>query len=128
MARQVRDNGITYNVYANADQPQRPWSLDLLPLIVSSQDWQHIESGVLQRMRLLESIMSDAYGVQNLLRQGALPYALVQGHPGYLQAMQGSTPVGGRHLNLAAFDLARGPDGCWWLLSQRTQAPSGLGY
>ncbi|MDP4923178.1 MAG: circularly permuted type 2 ATP-grasp protein, partial [Limnohabitans sp.] len=37
-------------------------------------------------------------------------------------------PVGGRYLSLAAFDLARGPDGCWWLLSQRTQAPSGLGY
>ena len=42
--------------------------------------------------------------------------------------MHGVPPVGGRYLSLAAFDLARGPDGCWWLLSQRTQAPSGLGY
>jgi uncharacterized circularly permuted ATP-grasp superfamily protein/uncharacterized alpha-E superfamily protein len=72
--------------------------------------------------------MSDVYGMQHLLKQGALPYALVQGHPGYLHAMQGSAPVGGRYLNLAAFDLVKGPDGCWWLLSQRTQAPSGLGY
>jgi uncharacterized circularly permuted ATP-grasp superfamily protein/uncharacterized alpha-E superfamily protein len=128
MARQIRDNGMTYNVYANADQPQRPWSLDLLPLILSSQDWQQIQTGVLQRMRLLEGIMSDVYGMQHLLKQGVLPYALVQGHPGYLHAMQGNAPVGGRHLNLAAFDLVRGPDGCWWLLSQRTQAPSGLGY
>ena len=128
MVKQVRDNGMTYNVYANADQPQRPWSLDLLPLILSSQDWQQIQTGVLQRMRLLEGIMSDVYGMQHLLKQGALPYALVQGHSGYLHAMQGSSPVGGRHLNLAAFDLVKGPDGCWWLLSQRTQAPSGLGY
>ncbi len=128
MVRQVRDNGMTYNVYANADQPQRPWALDLLPVILSTQDWQQIEVGVIQRMRLLEGIMSDVYGMQHLLQQGALPYALVQGHAGYLQAMQGSTPVGGRHLNLAAFDLVKGPDGCWWLLSQRTQAPSGLGY
>ncbi len=128
MMRQVRDNGMTYNVYANADQPQRPWSLDLLPLMLSSQDWQQIQTGVLQRMRLLEGIMSDVYGMQHLLKQGALPYALVQGHPGYLHAMQGSAPVGGRYLNLAAFDLVKGPDGCWWLLSQRTQAPSGLGY
>ena len=128
MVRQIRDNGMTYNVYANADQPQRPWSLDLLPLILSSQDWQQIQTGVLQRMRLLEGIMSDVYGMQHLLKQGALPYALVQGHPGYLHAMQGHAPVGGRHLNLAAFDLVKGPDGCWWLLSQRTQAPSGLGY
>lgn len=128
MVRQVRDNGITYNVYANADQPQRPWSLDLLPLILSAQDWSQIHAGVIQRMRLLEGIMSDVYGMQHLLKQGAIPYALVQGHSGYLHAMQGSAPVGGRHLNLAAFDLVKGPDGCWWLLSQRTQAPSGLGY
>jgi uncharacterized circularly permuted ATP-grasp superfamily protein/uncharacterized alpha-E superfamily protein len=128
LMRQVRDNGMTYNVYANADQPQRPWALDLLPLILSPQDWSQIETGVLQRMRLLEGIMSDVYGMQHLLKQGAIPHALVQGHSGYLHAMQGSAPVGGRHLNLAAFDLVKGPDGCWWLLSQRTQAPSGLGY
>jgi uncharacterized circularly permuted ATP-grasp superfamily protein/uncharacterized alpha-E superfamily protein len=72
--------------------------------------------------------MSDVYGMQHLLKQGSMPHALVHGHPGYLHAMQGSSPVGGRHLNLAAFDLVKGPDGCWWLLSQRTQAPSGLGY
>jgi uncharacterized circularly permuted ATP-grasp superfamily protein/uncharacterized alpha-E superfamily protein len=96
--------------------------------MLSSQDWQQIQTGVLQRMRLLESIMSDAYGMQHLLKQGALPYALVQGHAGYLHAMKGSAPAGGRYLNMAAFDLVKGPDGCWWLLSQRTQAPSGLGY
>jgi uncharacterized circularly permuted ATP-grasp superfamily protein/uncharacterized alpha-E superfamily protein len=128
LQRQVRDNGITYNVYAAADQPQRPWSLDLFPLMLGHADWQHIEAGVVQRMQLLERIMADAYGPQQLVLNGQLPAALVHGHPGYLPAMQGVTPVGGRFLSLAAFDLARGPDGNWWLLSQRTQAPSGLGY
>ncbi len=128
LERQVHDNGISYNVYADADRPQRPWSLDLFPLMVDALSWQQIESGVLQRMRLLEHIMADTYGPQHLLAQGQLPAALVQGHPGYLHAMQGVPPVGGQYLSLAAFDLARGPDGCWWLLSQRTQAPSGLGY
>ena len=128
LQRQVRDNGITYNVYAAADQPQRPWSLDLFPLMVEAREWPQISAGVLQRMHLLESIMADAYGPQKLVRSGLLPAALVQGHPAYLPAMHGVAPVGGRYLSLAAFDLARGPDGCWWLLSQRTQAPSGLGY
>ena len=128
LQRQVRDNGITYNVYAAADQPQRPWSLDLFPLMLNHKDWQQIEAGVMQRMQLLERIMADAYGPQKLVLNGQLPAALVQGHPAYLPAMHGVPPVGGRHLSLAAFDLARGPDGCWWLLSQRTQAPSGLGY
>ncbi len=128
LQRQVRDNGITYNVYAAADQPQRPWSLDLFPLMLGHADWQHIEAGVVQRMQLLERIMADAYGPQQLVLNGQLPAALVHGHPGYLPAMQGVNPLGGRYLSLAAFDLARGPDGKWWLLSQRTQAPSGLGY
>ncbi len=128
LQRQVRDNGVSYNAYTTADQPQRPWSLDLFPLMLGHTEWQQIESGVMQRMQLLERIMADAYGPQELVLRGQLPAALVQGHPAYLPAMHGVTPVGKRYLSLAAFDLARGPDGRWWLLSQRTQAPSGLGY
>jgi len=128
LTRQVRDNGITYNVYADENGPQRPWSLDLFPLIVDAQSWQRIEVGVLQRMRLLERVMADVYGPQTLLHDGFLPPALVHAHPGYLRAMHGVEPVGGRYLHIAAFDLARGPDGNWWVEAQRSQAPSGLGY
>ena len=128
LARQIRDNGVTYNVYADRDGPQRPWSLDLFPLILSAQSWLQIEIGVTQRVRLLDRVMADVYGRQELVSQGLLPPALVQGHPGYLRAMHGVQPVGGTHLHIAAFDLARGPDGNWWVVSQRTQAPSGLGY
>ncbi len=128
LQRQIRDNGVTYNVYADADGPQRPWALDLFPLVLTPADWASIEAGVSQRVRLLERIMADVYGPQSLTRQGLLPSALVQGHPGYLRPMQGVPPAGGTHLHIAAFDLARGPDGRWWVVSQRTQAPSGLGY
>jgi uncharacterized circularly permuted ATP-grasp superfamily protein/uncharacterized alpha-E superfamily protein len=127
--RQVRDNGVTYNVYADDDSgPQRPWSLDLFPLIVPPESWRRIEAGVLQRVRVLDRVMADVYGDQTLLRSGLLPAALVQGHPGYLRPMHGVQPCGGTFLHIAAFDLARGPDGHWWVVSQRTQAPSGLGY
>ena len=128
LQRQIRDNGVTYNVYADADGPQRPWSLDLFPLIITPQDWQQINTGVRQRARLLNHVMADVYGPQTLLSRGLLPAALVQGHPGYLRAMQGVQPAGGVFLHVAAFDMARGPDGRWWVVSQRTQAPSGLGY
>ena len=128
LARQIRDNGVTYNVYADTTGTQRPWSLGLFPLIISPESWQHIEAGIAQRMGLLDQIIADVYGPQSLLAQGLIPPALVQGHPGYLRAMHGVKPVGGSHLHVAAFDLARGPDGNWWVVSQRTQAPSGLGY
>lgn len=128
LARQVRNDGVTDNVHAHEDGPQRSWALNLFPLLIEPNSWQQIETGVLQRMRLLERVMADVYGPQQLLMQGWLPPALVQGHPGYLRAMHGVQPVGGRHLHMAAFDLARGPDGNWWVVSQRCQAPSGLGY
>ncbi|HZF85641.1 MAG TPA: circularly permuted type 2 ATP-grasp protein [Burkholderiaceae bacterium] len=128
LERQIRDNGVTYNVYADSDGPQRPWSLDLFPLIVPPQSWAQIEAGVLQRTRVLDRVLADVYGPQKLLSEGLLPAALVRGHPGYLRAMHGVQPPGDTWLRIAAFDLARGPDGNWWVVSQRTQAPSGLGY
>jgi uncharacterized circularly permuted ATP-grasp superfamily protein/uncharacterized alpha-E superfamily protein len=128
LERQVRDNGITYNVYADANGPQRPWSLDLFPLIISPESWRQLEAGVLQRVKLLDRVMADVYGPQELLARNLLPPALVQGHPGYLRPMHGVKPAGGAHLHIAAFDMARDPSGAWWVVSQRTQAPSGLGY
>jgi uncharacterized circularly permuted ATP-grasp superfamily protein/uncharacterized alpha-E superfamily protein len=129
LQRQIRDNGVTYNVYADADRGlRRPWALDLFPMIVGADDWAQIETGVLQRTRLLNAIMADMYGKRELLHKAMLPAALVQGHPGYLRAMQGVTPPGGTWLHIVGFDLAHGPDGRWWVVGQRTQAPSGLGY
>lgn len=128
LERQIRDNGVTYNVYADADGPQRPWSLDLFPLIVPPENWAQIEAGVQQRARLLNRMMADVYGPQQLVAEGLLPPALVHGNPGYLRAMHGVRPPGDTWLHIAALDLARGPDGNWWVISQRTQAPSGLGY
>ena len=107
LARQIRDNGVTYNVYADRDGPQRPWSLDLFPLIVSPDSWAGIEAGVLQRVRVLDRVMADVYGPQQMLAEGLLPPALVQGNPGYLRAMQGVKPPGDTWLHIAAFDLAR---------------------
>ena len=129
LRRQLHDNGVTYNVYADTDAGlQRPWALDLFPLVLPPAAWKQIETGVLQRVRVLDRVLADVYGPQKLLASGLLPSALVHGHPGYLREMHGTVPVGGTFLHIAAFDLARGPDGHWWVVSQRTQAPSGLGY
>lgn len=127
--RQIRDNGITYNVYADTRLgPARPWSLDILPFILDDADWRHIASGVSQRARLLNQMLADLYGEQTLLQQGVLPTELVLGHPGYVRALKGHRPAGGVFLHIVAFDLARHPNGRWCVVSQRTQAPSGLGY
>ena len=128
LKQKVDDNGITYNLYSDAVSQSRPWSLDLLPMIVDQAQWQQIEHGVTQRAELLNRMLADVYGAQELVKNGMLPTALIHGHPGYLRPVHGSSPLGGTFLHIVAFDLARGPDGNWWVMSQRTQAPSGLGY
>ncbi len=129
LTRKIADNGITYNLYSDALAGQaRPWSLDLLPMIIDQSQWALIERGVSQRAELLNHILADVYGEQMLVREGMLPTALVQGHPAYLRPAHGISPRGKTFLHIVAFDLARGPDGNWWVMSQRTQAPSGLGY
>ena len=127
VARQIHENGITYTVYAD-EGPPRPWSLDLLPFIVDAREWSTIEPGLAQRAALLDAIASDVYGPQRLLAEGFIPPALVQGHPGYMRVMHGVDVPADIRLHIVAFDLARGPDGAWNVVSQRTQAPSGLGY
>ena len=128
VARQIDENGVTYNVYATADGWQRPWSLDVLPLIVEAQEWERLGSGLRQRARLLNAVVTDLYGPQTLLREGLLPPALVFRHPGFLRACSGVRPADGVFLHLIAFDLARGADGEWRVVGTRTQAPSGVGY
>jgi uncharacterized circularly permuted ATP-grasp superfamily protein/uncharacterized alpha-E superfamily protein len=127
VARQVRENDITYNVYADNGEP-RAWSLDLLPLVIDEDEWAVIERGVAQRARLMEAIMADVYGPQTLLERGLLPSALVFGHPGYLRAVKGFVPPTGRFLQIVAVDLARAPSGAWTVIAHRNEAPSGLGY
>jgi uncharacterized circularly permuted ATP-grasp superfamily protein/uncharacterized alpha-E superfamily protein len=126
--RRIQEDGATYNVYAPGEDGSRPWQLELLPFLIDHEDWAVIEKGVIQRARMLEAVMADLYGERSLLHAGVLPAALVLGHPQYLRPMQGVRPAGGRWLHVVGFDLARGPNGNWWVVDQRTQAPSGLGY
>src|SRR5580692_948402 len=128
-ARQrIRENGVTYNVYGDPLGMDRPWSLDSIPLLIPPQEWSALEAGLIQRARLLNAILADIYGPQQLLRGGHLPPALVFANPGFWRPSHGMPAAVQPYLHLLAVDLARSPDGQWWVLSDRTQAPSGAGY
>jgi uncharacterized circularly permuted ATP-grasp superfamily protein/uncharacterized alpha-E superfamily protein len=126
--RLIVENGVTYNVYADPQGADRPWALDPVPLLLLADEWRAIEVGMAQRARLLDALLADIYGPQRLLSEGLVPPELVFGHPNYLWPCQGIVPRGGNWLHIYAADLARAPDGRWWLLADRTQAPSGAGY
>lgn len=126
--RRIQENGVTYNVYADPGGADRPWALDPVPLIIPPDEWAAVSVAVNQRARLLNAILADIYGEQTLLAEGLLPPALVYGQHGYLWPCRGIKPPGGVWLHNYAVDLARAPNGRWWVIADRTQAPSGAGY
>jgi uncharacterized circularly permuted ATP-grasp superfamily protein/uncharacterized alpha-E superfamily protein len=126
--RAVEQDGVTYNIYADPKGADRPWEVDLLPLIISQDEWRFLENAVQQRARLLNSLLADLYGPGWLLAEGLLPPAIIHGHHNYLWPCRGLEPPGGTFLHLYGCDLARSPDGHWWVIADRTQGPSGAGY
>lgn len=128
LSRQIQENGVTYNVYADPKGADRPWELDLLPHLIPAQEWAPVAAGIAQRARLLNAVLADLYGPQQLIADGLLPAELVFGHNNYLWPCQGVKPPEDMFLHMYAVDLARTPDGRWWVTADRTQAPSGAGY
>jgi uncharacterized circularly permuted ATP-grasp superfamily protein/uncharacterized alpha-E superfamily protein len=124
----IQEQGITYHVYTDPRGSERPWQLDIIPFVVAPQEWQTIEAGLIQRARLLNSILADCYGPQELIRSRWLSPALVFAQPEFLRPCHNPHSNHGTLLHFYAADLGRSPDGRWWVISDRTQIPTGAGY
>ncbi len=124
--RHLREAGVTYR--APGESAERLWPLSHLPLLIDESEWQQLSAGIAQRAELLERVLRDLYGEGRLVAEGAIPAAAIAGSSEYLRPVCGLKPPGGRYLSLYAADVGRGPDGRWWVLGDRTQAPSGAGY
>jgi len=129
--RHVRDTGVSYRVHGDIDANdpgfgERAWPLSHVPLVIPEAEWQVIAAGVTQRAEILSTLLDDLYGPGELIAKGLLPAAVITGSPDYLRPLHDAP--GGGALQLYAADLGRGPDGRWWVLQDRTQAPSGTGY
>ncbi|NIB43083.1 circularly permuted type 2 ATP-grasp protein [Pseudomaricurvus alkylphenolicus] len=126
--RILRDDGATYNIYSNKASPSHTWGLDLVPSLISSEEWAQIEAGLLERAELFNLMLRDLYGPRDLIRQRVIPPEALFCHQGFLRACQGIQVPGEHELILHAVDLMRGEDGEMCVLTDRTQSPSGAGY
>jgi uncharacterized circularly permuted ATP-grasp superfamily protein/uncharacterized alpha-E superfamily protein len=124
--RHIRDLGVSYRV--GDEDKERSWPVASLPLLIEPSDWEDIRAGITQRAELFEKLLADVYGEARLVQTGVLPAAVVAGSREFMRPLVGVTPPGGRWLQLYAADIGRGPDGRWWVLRDRAQAPSGAGY
>ncbi|MFT6881610.1 MAG: putative circularly permuted ATP-grasp superfamily protein [Marinoscillum sp.] len=128
VSRQLRENGVTYNVYGDPDGMNRPWTLDPIPMVFGSDEWSVIEKGLKQRVHLLNIILKDLYGGRKLIKEGFIPFELIYNHKGFLRQADKIMLEGDQQLIQYSADLARGPDGKMWVMHDRTDAPSGIGY
>ncbi|WP_295444276.1 circularly permuted type 2 ATP-grasp protein [uncultured Thiodictyon sp.] len=127
-ARMIRDNGVTYNLNGDPQGMSRPWELDLLPLLIGSEEWAVLERGLMQRAELFNEILLDLYGPRELINRGLLPAELIDGYREYLFPCHGLEVARRRPLIHYAADLTRMPDGQWRVIGDRTQSPLGAGY
>ncbi|MFT4559979.1 MAG: putative circularly permuted ATP-grasp superfamily protein [Planctomycetaceae bacterium] len=124
----VRDNGVTFNTFDETGESSRPWNLDIVPAVLSHGDFQLLDKGLVQRATLLEAVLDDLLGPQRLLREKVIPAEILLGHPGFHRAYHNLQPTNRRRMTIYAADLARSPNGSWWVTGDRVRAPSGLGF
>ncbi|MBL6705663.1 MAG: circularly permuted type 2 ATP-grasp protein, partial [Planctomycetaceae bacterium] len=124
----IRDNGVTFNTFDETGESSRPWNLDIVPAMLSRADFQVLDKGLIQRATLLEAILDDLLGPQRLLREKVIPAEILLAHPGFHRAYHNLQPSNRRRITIYAADLARSPDGRWWVTGDRVRAPSGLGF
>lgn len=123
----LRESGVFYRVYDTRAGEDRAWPLSHIPLMIEADDWERLSAGLIERATLLDRVLGDLYGPASLVETGVLPAAAVAGSPEFFRPLKGVDPRGG-FMTLYAADVGRGPDGTWWVLGDRTQAPSGAGY
>ncbi|MCV0424691.1 MAG: circularly permuted type 2 ATP-grasp protein [Roseibium sp.] len=124
----LNDAGVYFRQYGQDGAHEREWPLSHIPVIISEDDWQVIADGLVQRAELLEHVVADLYGQNHLVSEGYLPASLIARSPEWQRPLVGISPKSGHFLHFLSFEIGRGPDGTWWVLSDRAQAPSGAGF
>lgn len=126
--RAIIEQDVNMNVYRGERAGAQLWPLDVLPMLIGAGEWDDITRGLKQRAHLFNELLLDLYGEQKLLRGGLMPAAVAMHNPHFLRPCVG---LGRKHpvfLHTLAVDIARSHDGRWWVIEDRLDAPSGLGY
>ena len=122
------NQGITFTVYGEDDGIERIFPFDLVPRIIGPSEWQAIESGITQRITVLNLLLEDIYGPQRTLEEGLVPHQLVMSMKEYLRNVIGVRPRHGIYTHVVGSDLLRDSDGSFLVLEDNCRCPSGVSY
>ncbi|EFM10591.1 protein of unknown function DUF404 [Paenibacillus curdlanolyticus YK9] len=128
---QMMRQGITFTLNGSSDEDaslERTIPFDLIPRIITGQEWQQLEAGLKQRVKALNLFIADCYHDQNIMKDGLVPREIVVNNPYFLKAMVGMHVPGHSYIPLAGIDIIRSETGKFYVLEDNLRTPSGLSY
>jgi uncharacterized circularly permuted ATP-grasp superfamily protein len=120
--------GITFTVYSDNEGIERIFPFDIIPRIITSTEWDHIESGIKQRLKALNLFLKDIYNEQQIVKDNIIPAALVATCPHFTREIFGIQVPYDIYVHIAGIDLIRGDDGRFFILEDNLRTPSGVSY
>ena len=118
--------GITFTIYSDAKAIDRILPFDVLPRILSAEEWHHIERGIIQRITAINLLLDDVYHDQHVLRDGVVPADLILGNRNYRTLMRGVDLPYKTYVNICGTDIVRDERGTFLVLEDNARTPSGL--
>jgi uncharacterized circularly permuted ATP-grasp superfamily protein len=120
--------GITFTVYGREEGTERIFPYDLLPRVITSQEWAHIEKGLTQRITALNLFLHDIYNEGKILNEGFVPREIVYSCQHFRRQMRGLQVPRNVYIAVAGTDLLRMQDGEFVVLEDNLRVPSGVSY
>ncbi len=120
--------GITFTVYSDAKTIDRILPFDVLPRVLSAEEWRHLETGITQRITAINLLLDDIYHDQYVLRDGIVPSDLILGNPNYRPEMRGVDLPHKAYVNICGTDIVRDEKGTFLVLEDNARTPSGVSY
>src|ERR1700682_667196 len=103
------NQGVTFSVFQSEQGAEKIFPFCLLPRLISAQDWDELERGLVQRLLALSLFLDDVYGDQRIVSEGRIPRDLVLGARHYIPALRGVKPPGGVRVHVSRIDIIRDP-------------------
>lgn len=126
--RLFMSQGITFTVYSSGEGIEKIFPFDIIPRIITAEEWQFIETGIKQRLKALNLFLKDVYNEQFILKDGVVPTGIIYSCPHFLREMHGFPVPYDIYVHIAGIDLIRDSDGSFYILEDNLRTPSGVSY
>ena len=125
---QLARYGVKFGLYKNGVFQERLFPFDPLPRVITAQEFEKLNRGLIQRVNALNLFLKDVYGGKKIIRDGIVPEDFVFAGSGYLPQCEGFVPPKGVYSHISGIDLVQAKDGSWFILEDNLRIPSGASY